>query len=89
MAELSNSRKAGLLLALLLTATVLAVGAISAQRKIERFQPLGFEARAEAGHWLVASAQSSGAGEFTIEGSIQLETALERVSWGRVKARYR
>ncbi|MDH3745546.1 MAG: PAS domain-containing protein, partial [Acidobacteriota bacterium] len=52
---MSNKRKAAALMALLLTVTVLAIGAVSAQRKVETFQPLGFSSQAEAGHWLVTS----------------------------------
>jgi hypothetical protein len=39
--------------------------------------------------YLVASAHSTGTGEFTIEASITQETARSPSSWGQVKARYR
>ncbi len=47
-----------LALALLLATVVAALGATSFQRKVETFQPMGFEAEARQGVWLVTSVSS-------------------------------
>ncbi len=39
--------------------------------------------------WLIASAWGTGTGGFTIDGTIEPTDAVESVTWGRVKARYR
>ena len=49
----SRSNNRLLALALLLAVVVVSIGGASSFRKIRSFQPLGFEARPEAGHWLV------------------------------------
>jgi hypothetical protein len=44
---------------------------------------------ATARYFLVASGYAAGEGEFTVEGGITQETAVESNSWGEIKARYR
>ena len=51
-----------LALALLLATFVAALGGTSFQRKVESFQPLGFEAEARQGVWLVTSVTRPGVG---------------------------
>ncbi len=72
MAELSNRRKTTALLALLLAAVVLAIGAISAQRKVASFQPIGFTAKPATGHWLVTSVAGSTAADTGLEAGDQI-----------------
>jgi PAS domain S-box-containing protein len=52
-----RSRKLILVLALSLAALVVTAGGIGSYRKIESFQPLGFEARLESGYWLVTATE--------------------------------
>jgi PAS domain S-box-containing protein len=53
MKGLSPIRQIALVLALLLATVVVTAGGLSSYRKIQTFQPLGFEVTAEAGAWLV------------------------------------
>ncbi len=55
MSDILRTRPRHLALALVPALLVVVLGALSASRKIESFQPLGFEAAPEAGGWRVTS----------------------------------
>ncbi len=60
--SVSHRHYAFLALALLLATFVAALGGTSFQRKVESFQPVGFEARADKGAWLVTAVSHPEAG---------------------------
>ncbi len=63
MSGILRTRPRHLAMALVPALLIVALGALSAYRKIETFQPLGFEARPEAGGWRVTSVEPGPRGE--------------------------
>lgn len=59
---MTATRSGPLIVVLLLAAFVAALGGVSAYRKIESFQPLGFSAERAGGGWQVTAVEDSGTG---------------------------
>ena len=58
MPEMPVRRQISLALALLLAAIVVTAGGFSSYRKIQTFQPLGFDAEVASGAWLVTDVEA-------------------------------